>query len=1002
MIMQKCIGMVIILGIVVCRAATAQQNPPSFTLQTALSNAADAPPATVGSKTGATPTSTISPAYHDAQGRVVVSGDPFGNYGMRYDSTNSEFSETVDVFGNRSRVTKTGAGTSLPVEIKHEFNTVPVWYERFVSDTGGALFLSSVDKGDSTLGTKTAPFGIQVGYPDWLKITFRQASTINEVDVITLQDNSALGIKPLRASEPGGPTTFTAYGTTDYEVQYVDPNGKWVMIPGTYTTHNRDVARAFTFAPITTTAIRLVTKGCINGTAYPDYTRIVEVEAFEQNTHRNVALATQGATATASSDVPTAPAIAAIDGDETGKLWGNGGGWRDNTPNVIPAPATVQTSDLSGGYSQTTYSNQFANVVVTTNNNPQPTFLPMYQSFMLEKNDMSYSGHSFGASMNMTGNGIEYWDSSGGSRIQYYDNNKKMFYVSDWCDGYGTQPVVRVNRDTQGRPTDVYLGSDVAILQFSYDDKGWRTTRLIDRTTNTDALHIRRPDTVTPIGSATYYPVLPTVTRGYFPHYGPIIEWQDKLSATPTRVCTLKGSPYALLPPGSPTNGRLQPVRWVIFPFSDENQPMTNIRVDYSATDMYVYVPTLNSGSMIMGQDAPAFHFSRYSGVPLAETNSPSPVNDTLISHSAVVDPLPHDALSQTSHLVWQIPMRRSFDAGVSARDEIIASSPSLNTLLRPLGGEWEAGQGGSGGAEIEAPCGHGKCGDGGDDDGGGDEPQDWGDGTTIDVITIGENIPYEPPGWGPDPFGGTPGSAPSNPGHGGSDSGPCADNSQGNPGPPHSSHPSDSQAALNQSSAGCGACTPSMPNYSVRNCNVLNSTGMHPKLKSDVDWALRDASVAMQDPQCSAFLHDPAAGSYFHNAGYDGYQHGVPALGHFSELWFQDIWRNTEYYDGSGSCQCPEFVDADHLCGGTAFTPADHPGFVFVCGGAFDYLSHQGFTGGETMILGLLHEFLHNLGLNEDHDGSGHFPTTFQINTAVAHACGGAAANAMGNTPPP
>ncbi|MEK6410970.1 MAG: hypothetical protein AABN34_28955 [Acidobacteriota bacterium] len=51
----------------------------------------------------------------------------------------------------------------------------------------------------------------------------------------------------------------------------------------------------------------------------------------------NVALAANGATATASSTVSTAyPESSVINGDRKGANWGNGGGWNDGTANSYP------------------------------------------------------------------------------------------------------------------------------------------------------------------------------------------------------------------------------------------------------------------------------------------------------------------------------------------------------------------------------------------------------------------------------------------------------------------------------------------------------------------------------------------------------------------------------------------------------------------------------------------------------------------------------------------
>src|SRR4051812_30358540 len=101
MIMQKCVSMMIILGIAVCRNVGAQENPAPFTLEQALQNAVDAPKDSsstgrTGTRSTSTPAPTVSPVYHDAQERIVVQGDNHGNYGMSYPGDLTDFCEVVD------------------------------------------------------------------------------------------------------------------------------------------------------------------------------------------------------------------------------------------------------------------------------------------------------------------------------------------------------------------------------------------------------------------------------------------------------------------------------------------------------------------------------------------------------------------------------------------------------------------------------------------------------------------------------------------------------------------------------------------------------------------------------------------------------------------------------------------------------------------------------------------------------------------------------------------
>ena len=68
--------------------------------------------------------------------------------------------------------------------------------------------------------------------------------------------------------------TFSLYGLTAYDVQYWN-NSTWVTIPGGSVTGNDKVWRKFTFSPITTSKIRVLTNASVDG-----YSRITEVEAY--------------------------------------------------------------------------------------------------------------------------------------------------------------------------------------------------------------------------------------------------------------------------------------------------------------------------------------------------------------------------------------------------------------------------------------------------------------------------------------------------------------------------------------------------------------------------------------------------------------------------------------------------------------------------------------------------------------------------------------------------
>ncbi|MDY0747258.1 PKD domain-containing protein [Paucibacter sp. R3-3] len=114
-------------------------------------------------------------------------------------------------------------------------------------------------------------------YPDWVQIDFNGTQTISEIDVFTLQDNTA---------SPSVPTldmTFSTYGVTQYEVQYWD-GANWVDVQGGNVTGNNKVWRQFTFPPVNTPRIRVLVSNALN-----NFSRIVEVEAWTPGSGANQA-----------------------------------------------------------------------------------------------------------------------------------------------------------------------------------------------------------------------------------------------------------------------------------------------------------------------------------------------------------------------------------------------------------------------------------------------------------------------------------------------------------------------------------------------------------------------------------------------------------------------------------------------------------------------------------------------------------------------------------------
>lgn len=150
-------------------------------------------------------------------------------------------------------------------------------------------------------------------YPDWIEVRFSGTKTINEIDVLTTQDAPLDGTGP--AVEPTLDLTFSRYGITAFEVQYWT-GSDWATVPGGSVTGNNKVWRKFTFSNLTTGKIRVVVNNAAGGVS-----RIVEIEAYESGTGRNVALAANGGTAVASSIVQPWPPRLAINGDRIVYHW---------------------------------------------------------------------------------------------------------------------------------------------------------------------------------------------------------------------------------------------------------------------------------------------------------------------------------------------------------------------------------------------------------------------------------------------------------------------------------------------------------------------------------------------------------------------------------------------------------------------------------------------------------------------------------------------------------
>lgn len=105
-------------------------------------------------------------------------------------------------------------------------------------------------------------------WPDWVEVDFAGAQTIGEIDVFSIQDAYTAPIDPTLT------TTFSLFGLRDFEVQYWT-GSTWATVPGTTVTNNTLVWRKFTFAPLTTSRIRV---WVTNALFYSS--RVAEVEAY--------------------------------------------------------------------------------------------------------------------------------------------------------------------------------------------------------------------------------------------------------------------------------------------------------------------------------------------------------------------------------------------------------------------------------------------------------------------------------------------------------------------------------------------------------------------------------------------------------------------------------------------------------------------------------------------------------------------------------------------------
>lgn len=186
----------------------------------------------------------------------------------------------------------------------------------------------------------------QASYPDWFRVNFNDQKILSQIDLFTLRDNFKSSAQPTLEE------TFTQYGITDFEVQYLVAGSspeQWIDVPGGNVTGNTNVWRKFTFPNITTAAIRIY----VTGTKFPppsSYSRIVELEAWGIDSLTPIFLPSGGA----SMCDPTNPKIPCaldmdlgrvIKGQSTVSDWTTQLDWGFSNWNGIPSrynPAHIQ------------------------------------------------------------------------------------------------------------------------------------------------------------------------------------------------------------------------------------------------------------------------------------------------------------------------------------------------------------------------------------------------------------------------------------------------------------------------------------------------------------------------------------------------------------------------------------------------------------------------------------------------------------------------------------
>ena len=283
---------------------------------------------------GSAPTATVS---FTVDGGASISGctavplSGAGNTRTAACTTSTLATGTHSIVARYAGDAANNGSTSAP--LSQVVNAVPAGYQNVaLAANGGVASASSryssafsaaaVNNGDRTGANrwKDATFNT---YSDWVEIRFNGSKLVDRVVVYSVQDDY------LHPVQPTDMMVTTAWGLVDFSVQGWNGAG-WVTLRTV--TGNSLVKRTVDFPAFTSDRIRVNITRARDG-----WSRLAEVEAFGNAApNANVALASAGGVASASSTLTGYSPTAINNGDRTGAAR-----WKDATFSTFPDWAQV-------------------------------------------------------------------------------------------------------------------------------------------------------------------------------------------------------------------------------------------------------------------------------------------------------------------------------------------------------------------------------------------------------------------------------------------------------------------------------------------------------------------------------------------------------------------------------------------------------------------------------------------------------------------------------------